>query len=554
MSDDYLSATLPPELWLKIIFYLSTPDLYRLRTLNASFWRAAWRQKFRQLRLTPTELPPNRWYEKWPSWTRVFMFREIFYKYSQPEVNQALTSLTLSASIETLIWKWRRDFPWLKIPLIILCLPFICAGRISFDNLSHLSLGLPASIDPLSHWSHSYFPAQIVSFAQSLTHITTLELSFLSEPEPGFGTWHYKLPWPHPQPSYFCEVLKCLAPNLLRLSLRNWPRDEEDFTEIVHFPLLKKFIWNPHNWRPLRCLRTLRESLRRSDKLEEIGVSFHLHDETITEDGVLRFYVEELLYPHLRKFTMIWWVRATLIPPDVRQFLDIYRDTIQTTVLNIFQRWSQPDLPTSDEDILSLLSPSKLRSLRVNVLPGHRYERFRSALMASTTLRNLSLVLTEIPNSDNAFAFLPNLSFLKLQFQGLFKWDEPLWVLMRTLPTSLPALKKLEMWNGWALIKALPENTAPVNQAQGLHPIPPKELVDDLSYTQQPYIQFEDSLRGVLEMPRWQSWGLEEIEVGFGRKNQEADQRFIHNLMARCLPQVTIFGGVHRSMLQEVEK
>ncbi|KAH8826512.1 hypothetical protein DL96DRAFT_1608190, partial [Flagelloscypha sp. PMI_526] len=430
MSDGYHSATLPAELWLKIIFYLSTHDLFRLRTLNASFWRAAWRQKFRRLCLTPTELPPNRWYERWPSWTRVFMFREIFYTYSRPEVKQVLTSLTLCANIETLIWKWRRDFLWLRIPLIILCIPFTWNDTFGSSWVATRSRlpRIPQAIDPLSYWTHSYFPARIVSFVQSLTHVTSLELSFLPEPEtPGFGTWRYKLPWEHPQPSYFCEVLKCLAPKLLQLSLRNWPRGEDDFTEAVQLPHLKTFIWNSCKGKPLSCLHTLRESLRDSKQLEELCVAFYLRDDLITETGVLPIHVEELLYPHLRKFNMVWGVRATLIPPDIRQFLHLYQDNIQTTVLHIFQRWFHPDPPTSDEDVLSLFNPSKLHALRVSVVPGHRYERFRSALMASTTLRRLSLVLPELPSSDNAFAFLPNLSFLTLEFQDKFWWDdEPL--------------------------------------------------------------------------------------------------------------------------------
>ncbi|KAH8797124.1 hypothetical protein DL96DRAFT_1825455 [Flagelloscypha sp. PMI_526] len=364
MSDDYLSPTLPPELWLQTIFYLSTPDLYRLRALNASFWRAAWRQKFRQLRLTPTELPPNRWYEKWPSWTRVFMFRDIFHKYSQPEVNQTLTSLTLSANIETVIWKWRRDFPWLKVPLIILCLPFIWAGRITLDNLSDLNVGLPASIDPLSYWSHYYFPKQIISFAQSLTRITALELSFLPNPLPRDETWRYKLPWPHPQPSYFCEVLKCLAPNLLQLTLQHWPHAEGDFTEAIQFPRLKRFIWCPHEWYPWSCLHTLKESLPGSERLEEIDLRYYLQSyDSSTEAGVLPVDIKKFLYPHLRKFKIDWCVFSTHVPQDVRKFVSLYRDTIQVADLHIFQRAYHPYRSIADEDILSLLKPSNLLSL-----------------------------------------------------------------------------------------------------------------------------------------------------------------------------------------------
>ncbi|KAH8826513.1 hypothetical protein DL96DRAFT_1285159 [Flagelloscypha sp. PMI_526] len=476
------------------------------------------------------------------------MFRYIFHKYSRPEVNETLNSLTLSANIETLIWEWRRDFPWLRIHLIILCLPFTWNDRFGCGWVVARSRlpSIPHVFDPLSYWSQYLFPTQIISFVQSLTHITTLELAFL--PETGVGTWHYKLPGEHLQPSYFCEVLKCLAPKLLRLSLRNWPRGEEDFTEAVQFPELKTYIWNPCKWKPLSCLHTLRESLRGSNKLEEIGVAFYLHDKAITEAGVLPIYVEELLYPHLHKLGIIWWARATLIPTDVRQFLYLYQDTIQRTLLNVFQRSAQPGLPTSGEDVLSLLNPSKLRSICVDFVPEHRYERFRSAMMASTTLHELSLALDGISSSDNAFAFLPNLSFLKLEFQNNFWWGEPLWALMKTLPSSLPALKKLEMKNGWALMEALPGNSGLVDQAQGRRTAP-QELLDYLPYTQKPYIHFTDSLRAVLETPRWQSWGLEEVEIEFRRDRSQEDQRFVHTFMAKYLPKVVIFGGIHRSML-----
>ncbi|KAH8797125.1 hypothetical protein DL96DRAFT_1642681 [Flagelloscypha sp. PMI_526] len=183
------------------------------------------------------------------------------------------------------------------------------------------------------------------------------------------------------------------------------------------------------------------------------------------------------------------------------------------------------------------------------MVPTHRYEQLRSALMASTTLRTLNLVLNGIPSSDNAFAFLPNLRSLKLEFQDNFWWDEPLWMLMKTLPSSLPALKKLEIRNGWALMEALPGNIVLVSQGQRRRTAP-QELLDDLSYSQQPYTRFTDSLRAVLKTPRWQSWGLKEIEVKFRSDRAEEDQRFVHTLMAKYLPKVLIFGGVHRSTLQ----
>ncbi|KAH8826514.1 hypothetical protein DL96DRAFT_1806387 [Flagelloscypha sp. PMI_526] len=472
------------------------------------------------------------------------MFRYIFHKYSQPEVNQTLTSLTLSANIETVIWKWRRDCPWLKVSLIILCLPFIWAGRITPDNLSDLNIGLPPSVDPLSYWSHYYFPKQIVSFAQSLTRITALELSFPPNPMPLYETWRYKLPWPHPQPSYFCEVLKCLAPNLLQLTLQNWPRAEGDFTEAIQFPRLTRFIWCPHESYPWSCLGTLKESLRGSEKLEEIDLRYYLQSyDSSTEAGVLPVNIKEFLYPHLRKFNIYWYVFSTPVPQDARKFVSLYRDTIQVADLGIFQRAYHPYRSIADEDILSLLKPSNLLSLSASRIQEYRYEQFRSALMPFTALQSLSLILQDLPSGENPFVFLPNLASLRLRIEVGFWWDEPLWALMRCFPMSLPALRKLKMWSGFSLFQALPGNMV----ASLGKRISPKGLEDDLSYTMQPYIQFADSLRAVLEESGWKAWGLEDIDIGFGHMRVAEDQRFVYTLMARCLPQVLIFGGAHRS-------
>ncbi|KAH8826527.1 hypothetical protein DL96DRAFT_1556968 [Flagelloscypha sp. PMI_526] len=538
MSDDYLSATLPPEIWLKIVFYLSTPDLYRLKTLNSSFWRAAWCEKYRQLHLTPKGFPVNRWYEKWPSWTRFFMFQEIFHKYSQPEVNQILTSLTLSANIETLIWEWRRDLLWLRVlPVIFHALfnwnsnPFP-----GWDVVYSTIPGIPRPLDLLSYWSQYYFPTQIVSFARSLNHVTTLELTSPSDMpmEKAFGTWRYKLPKPHSQPSYFCEVLKCLAPNLLQLSLRSWPRGEGDFTEAILFPQLKKFVWNPHQWTPLPMsgLCTLRDSLRESKDLEELDVAFYLHDANIPAAGVLPIYVDRFLYPHFRKFGMVWQASVTSVTPDFRKFMSLYRDTIQIAILNAFQGHFPLDISPFDEDVLSLFNPSKLLSLQVSIIPAYRYEQLRSALMASTTLRSLSLFLQEPPSCDNPFAFLPSLTSLKLEIETNFMWDASLWALMRALPTSLPALKKLEMRSDWSLGRGLSES----NIELGGRLLQMQDPPNASPYSQQPYIEFAASLRAILEMSRWQSWGIEEIDIGFGRY-RHSDKFFVHTVMAKSLPQ-----------------
>ncbi|KAH8826529.1 hypothetical protein DL96DRAFT_1608226 [Flagelloscypha sp. PMI_526] len=193
--------------------------------------------------------------------------------------------------------------------------------------------------------------------------------------------------------------------------------------------------------------------------------------------------------------------------------MHLYQDVIQSTVIHLGH--SQHQLSTFDEDILSLVKPSKLLSLRVEILEADRYERFRFALMASATLQSLSLVLYELPSPDNSFAFLPNLLFFQLQIEEKFWLNEPLWAMMRTLPVSLPALKKLEMKSIWSF-------------RNSIQPKRIEELEKDSPYSQQPYIEFAASLCAVLEMPQWQSWGL----------------------MARCLPKVLIFDGVHRSMLQ----
>ncbi|KAH8797123.1 hypothetical protein DL96DRAFT_1825454 [Flagelloscypha sp. PMI_526] len=118
-----------------------------------------------------------------------------------------------------------------------------------------------------------------------------------------------------------------------------------------------------------------------------------------------------------------------------------------------------------------------------------------------------------------------------------------MWALMRCFPMSLPALTRLEMWSCFSLFQALPGNIV----ASFGNRITPKGLEDDLSYTTQPYIQFADSLRAVLEGSGWKAWGLEEIDIGFGYMRVADDQRFVYTLMAGCLPQVLIFGGAHRS-------
>ncbi|KAH8834893.1 hypothetical protein DL96DRAFT_1572175 [Flagelloscypha sp. PMI_526] len=439
-------SRLPPELWLEVITYLSPDDVHRLRTFNESFRKASLIQKYGELCLDPKFVHRR----NWPAWTRaIFLTRNA----SSAVAAGHLTSLSISANIEHLVWSWK---PSPLTPIGLICLP-LSAWKATTGKAD-----LPHMFSPAWYWTLT-FPKQLMSLVKASPNIVHLELSFAYKPTTPNSC------------RYFFEMLKYLAPRLESLTCRGWPRP-------YCFLLLRKLKWcNLDRRDRVTLLPTVRDCFKESLFLESLHLDYFWID--CKQNNRTAFLpvpaIADSVFPQLRHFRVANFQPLYEPPPsDLATFLSLHSRSLQKVELCI-PYWTMTKNPLKKSTEYSHL----MVTVRLN---SKIYNLFRETFNGCSSLTKLSLTLIDgHPYSSPEFPFLPAL----LEFSiGLpqFQWN----VLddLKTLPLSFPALRALSV-AGFGNNRLL--------------------LGTD--------IFIASTLRTIFETPEWQAWlSLSELKLEMG--------------------------------------
>ncbi|KAH8827218.1 hypothetical protein DL96DRAFT_1710357 [Flagelloscypha sp. PMI_526] len=496
-------GALPSELWLEVIQYLPNDVLFRLRSLNSTFWNVSWARKYECLDLTSELYQEDK--DLIPRALRLVRFTRLLPIYQNPQVSKHVKTLRLARHVEHGIWDWNANTVRLTfIPVLLVVKGIKLAWRQS---------KMP-SVNPNHYWAQ-HIALQITDTICGLPNLQKLYLVELNADVRHFTKVRGRFP---SQCVYMSQALLRMGPTLVHLVL-DGPKTPQDIPSDLELPSLTKFeaqFGGKHleaSWIPI-----LKKVLCQSNALSAVSLTYD-KPSSLTVFG-LPLLCEGLRFPSLRSFKLSTSLNDNLCSlmspsphPETQEFLLTYSS-----------RLTQLDLGLGfglSDDSFTYLNLGSLRTLLVPLQEDQvtTFNRVIYSAPNECVLQNLCLRL-RFPLVSQLSRLAPISDLQNLTIRApLIRID-----LLLTLPLSVPNLKTL------LLIAA--QNLWGTSEAN--------ITAYDINFTRTTSMERLIRDARMLNSPTWETWGLQDLDIHVGTRSTVP----IVSVIANQIPTVKTVSGM----------